>query len=228
MVEADPKSITRAPLSRRAALKQAAGAVAAIGGIASDAARATPPQPVPDAVLVALETELRIADAAWQRALDALAQAEQRLFALRPTPPAAILVPDPDGDSPIVPARWAVLRKHLARVHAGAPDLETRLDAARQAWKAYQTALVQADEPAWFKAAKAAENTAAARIEILHRRIAATPAHSWPGLRLKLTVPWARSGRMADGSDQDDWDLSEALLWTALQDAARASDTARS
>jgi len=127
------------------------------------------------------------------------------------------------GSAPVVPARWAVLRKHLARVHAGAPDLETRLDAARQAWKAYQTALVQADEPAWFKAAQAAEDAAAARIEALHRRVATTPAHSWPGLRLKLAVLWARSGRTADGSDRDDWDLSEELLWSALHDAARAT-----
>jgi len=175
-----------------------------------------------------LEAELRAADAAWQRALDALAHAEQRLFALRPTPPAAILIPAPDGGAPVVPARWAVLRKHLARVYAGAPDLKARLAVAHPAWRDHQTALAHADEPAWFKTTKAVEDAAAARAEALHRRLAATPAHSWPGLRLKLTVLWARSGRASDGSDRDDWDLSEALLWSALQDAARAADTARS
>ena len=53
-----------------------------------------------------------------------------------------------------------------------------------------------------------------------------TPAHSWPVLRLKLAVVWARSGRATDGSDRDDWDLGEDLLWSALQDAARATEPA--
>jgi len=220
MVEADPKSITPAPLSRRAALMQAAGAVAAIGAIAPETSRANMAAPHPDAVLLTLEAALCDADAAWQRALDALARAEERLFALRSVPPAAILVPGSDGSAPVVPARWAVLRKHLARVHAGVPDLEARLAAARQAWKEHQAALAHPAEPAWFKAAQAAEDDAAARIEVLHRRIAATPAQTWPGVRLKLAVLWARSGRVADGSDRDDWDLGEALLWSALQDAA--------
>jgi len=195
MVEADPKSITRARLSRRTALTQAAGAVAAIGTIAPDATHATSSRPHPAAVLLALKAELSAADAAWQRALDVLAQAEQRLFALRPVPPAAILVPAPDGGAPFVPARWAVLRKHLARVHVGAPDLKAQLTAAHQAWTDHQTALAPAEERAWFRAAKAAEDDAAARIEVLHRRLAETPAHSWPGLRRKLAVLWACSGR---------------------------------
>ena len=227
MVEADPKSITRARLSRRAALTQAAGATAVAAGLAPDTAHATTSLPHPDAALMFLDAELHAADAAWQHALDALARAEQRLFALRPVPPTEILVPAPDGGAPVVPARWAVLRKHLARVHAGVPDLKARLAAARQAWTSHRAALTHPSKPAWFKTAKAAEDQAAARIEVLHRRIAATPAHSWPGLRLKLAVLWARSGRAADESDRADWDLSEALLWSALQDAARASDDAQ-
>ena len=62
-----------------------------------------------------------------------------------------------------------------------------------------------------------------ARIEALHRRLAATPAHGWPGLRRKLAVLWARSGRALDGADRADWDLSEAILWSALQDATRTA-----
>jgi len=58
---------------------------------------------------------------------------------------------------------------------------------------------------------------------VLHRRIAATSARGWPRLRLKLAVVWARSGRAADGSDRDDGDLSEAILWSALQDTTRAA-----
>jgi len=228
MVEADPNSITPARLSRRAALTRAAGATAVAAGLAPDAAHTTTPLPHPDAALLVLEAELRAADAAWQRALDALAVAEQRLFALRPTPPAAILVPAPDGGAPVVPARWTVLRKHLARVHAGAPDLKARVDAAHQAWKDHQAALASPIAPDWYTAAEAAEDAAAARIAALHQHIAAEPAQTWPGLRLKLAVLWARSGRAADGSDRDDWDLSEELLWSALQDAARAADTARS
>jgi len=110
MVEADPTSITRAPLSRRAELKQTASAVAAIGAIAPDAT------------------------------------------------PADILVPACDGDAPVVPARWAGLRKHLTRVHASAPDLEARLDEARQAWKEHQAALARPLVPAWYTAAEAAED----------------------------------------------------------------------
>jgi hypothetical protein len=228
MVEADSKSITRVRLSRRAALTQTVGATAVAVGFAPETAHATPSLPHPDAALMMLGAELRAADAAWQRALDVLSHAEQRLFALRPTPPAAILVPAPDGSAPVVPARWTVLRKHLARVHAGAPDLKARLAAARQAWKDHQAALAHPAEPDWFNVAKAAEDRAAARIEALHQSIAETSAHTWPGLRLKLAVLWARSGRVADGSDRDDWDLSEALLWSALQDATCAADTARS
>jgi len=226
MVEADSKSITRAQISRRTVLKQAAGAAAAVGGIAPDVSNAAVLSPQPDAALLALEAELRAADAAWQRALDALAHAEKRLFALRPVPPADILVPDPGGGALVVPARWSVLRKHLTRVHAGVPDLDARLAAARQAWKEHRAMLARPVEPDWYKAAEAAEDEAAARIEALHRRIAATPGRTWPGLRLKLAILWARSGRAADGSDRDDWDLSEALLWSALADATRAATSA--
>jgi len=125
-----------------------------------------------------LDAELQAADAAWQRALDVLAHAEQRLFALRPVPAADILVPALDGGTPVVPARWAVLRKLLARVHAGAPNLKARLVAAHQAWKDHLAALARPLAPNWYTAAEAAENAAAARIEALHRRLAATPAHS--------------------------------------------------
>ena len=97
MVEADPKSITPARLTRRAALTQAAGAMAVAAGLGPDPAHVTTPLPHRDAALMMLGAELRAADAAWQRTLDALAHAEQRLFALHPTPPADILVPDPHG-----------------------------------------------------------------------------------------------------------------------------------
>lgn len=141
MVEADPKLII-SHLSRRGALKRAAGAAATATGLAPRTAPAAS-LPHADAALLALEAELRVGEAAWQHALDRMAHAETRLFALRPVPPAAILIPDPDGGPPILPARWSTLRRHLARVHAGSPDRDARLVAAHRAWHAHRAALAR-------------------------------------------------------------------------------------
>lgn len=207
-----------APVSRRAALRRAAGGAALAAGLVA-------PSAASDAGLFALESELRDAEAAWQLALDELARTEKRLIALRPTPPAAILVPDPAGGAPVVPVRWPTLRKHLVRHHGNGPDLATRLAETRAIWQDYQRALAHASDPAWLTNVEAAEAHAATRVEALHRRLAATPAQGWPGVRLKLAVLWSRLGPARD--DRDDDDLDAALLKSALADATHAAARSR-
>lgn len=91
MVEAGPKPITSARLSRRTALKSAAGAIAA-AAIVPGAAGAVM---LHDAHLLELDRALRAASADWKRASDRLAEAERRLFALQPAPPHESWFPNP-------------------------------------------------------------------------------------------------------------------------------------
>lgn len=223
MVEAGPKPITSVRLSRRAALKGAAGTIA--GAAAVPVAASAPA--LPDAHLLDLERALRAASADWRRASDRLAEAERRLFAMRPVPPQEIMVPESkSSDHLVVPERWAALRRHLRRLHRDDPALGVRLAAAHALWAEYHAARDRLVNAEWYIAAQAAEEEAGAAVEALHRRIGQVAAQSWSGLRVKLQVLWDRTGHRPGDSDQGDWDISEQILWSALQDAQRTEASA--
>ena len=222
MVEAGPKPITSARLSRRAALRGTAGAVAGAAAVPAAASAS-----LPDAHLLDLEWTLRAASANWRRASDRLAEAEQRLFAMRPVPPQEILVPESRGsDHLVVPESWPALRGHLRRVHRDDPAFGARLAAAHAQWAEYHAARDRLANADWYIAAQAAEEAAGAAVEALHRRIAQTAAQSWSGLRVKLQVLWDRTGHRPGDTGQDDWDVSDQILWSALQDAQRKEASA--
>jgi hypothetical protein len=139
-----------------------------------------------EAALVALMTELRLAETAWRRASDHLAAADRRLFALHPKPPESILLPGPQRS--YVPKTWSALRRHLSRLRDSPATGRERLAVARRDWAAHRAALKNFVVPAWHEAAQAAEEAAAVRIAALQRRIATTPARSLHGAKIKLVL----------------------------------------
>jgi hypothetical protein len=139
----------------------------------------------PAADKIALERALCAAEAEWRKALDRLAEAERRLFSMYPLPPNEIVIPGSDDSSDrAVPASWSALRRHLRRVHRHDPALRSRLAATHAKWTDYHATRDRLADADWFREAQAAEESAAASVEVLHRRIAVVLAQTWAGLRV--------------------------------------------
>lgn len=205
--------------TRRAALRRLMQSAAAAALAESSTVSHGPSS---DSALQVLARELSEAEAACDSALARLERAKRRLFELRPVLPEEILIPaDMPDSSPIVPVDWSVLRRHLRHRYAGRSDARERLAAARRAWERYQAACAAIGTPDWLLEAEAAAAEMTAHVQSAQMRIAGTPASTLAGLRLKLAILWSRSGRAPDGSDHENWDPGEALLWSALQDATR-------
>jgi len=234
MVQAAENHSTRL-VSRRAALRGGAAAVA-LAGVAVPAVAVAAPEADP---LVALEAEHR---AARKQALDAREAADLALFALpnelteRPRVKIGAyrdetVPPDQQYWKPIYCDNLNELDERAAadlRCLERCGFDEEFINKQRATWGERRSELIRLTQERaaclrqspWWPLEQEATRLEEIQDRLLDQ-ICKMPAQTAAGLAVKLRVIWEGCGDQRIEPNPDEWDCSQYAIWTALQDAER-------